>query len=86
MNDDEQRQRYDQFGEAGIGMGGRGGGGQGFEVRRKAWSFGPVFRFVLKRLCVWIEIDTVGDADKLVYFPDGTTIAVRFSRALPDRV
>lgn len=35
LNDDEQRQRYDQFGEAGIGMGG-GGGGSGFEVRRKA--------------------------------------------------
>lgn len=35
LNDDEQRQRYDQFGEAGIGMGG-GGGGSGFEVRTKA--------------------------------------------------
>lgn len=36
LNDDEQRQRYDQFGEAGIGMGGGGGGGSGFEVRTKA--------------------------------------------------
>ncbi|CAM9252101.1 unnamed protein product [Ectocarpus sp. 12 AP-2014] len=30
LNDDEQRQRYDQFGEAGIGRGG-GGGGAGFD-------------------------------------------------------
>eukprot|EP00752_Nemacystus_decipiens_P004293 g3922.t1 len=30
LNDDEQRQRYDQFGEAGIGRG-AGGGGAGFD-------------------------------------------------------
>lgn len=31
LNDDEQRQRYDQFGEAGINMG--AAGAQGFDVR-----------------------------------------------------
>lgn len=35
LNDDEKRQRYDQFGEAGVGMGG-GGGGAGFDVSTKA--------------------------------------------------
>lgn len=35
LNDEEQRQRYDQFGEAGIGRGG-GGGGAGFDVSTNA--------------------------------------------------
>lgn len=46
LNDEEQRQRYDQFGEAGIGRGG-GGGGAGFDVRDGATFFFLLTRIVL---------------------------------------